>query len=79
MFLAMSALVSVQAAVQKVERHVADACSKGAEIACGGARHTLGGLFYQPTVLLGCVCVCVCVCICVCVCVCVCEFFYFFF
>ncbi len=34
-----------------VEQHVADAVSKGARVATGGKRHTLGGLFYQPTVL----------------------------
>ncbi len=35
----------------KVEDHVADATSKGAKVAVGGARHELGGTFYQPTVL----------------------------
>ena len=39
------------AGVEKVEEHVTDACSKGAKIAIGGARHELGGNFYQPTVL----------------------------
>jgi succinate-semialdehyde dehydrogenase / glutarate-semialdehyde dehydrogenase len=38
-------------AVAKVEEHVADAVSKGAEIVCGGKRHALGGTFYEPTVL----------------------------
>jgi succinate-semialdehyde dehydrogenase/glutarate-semialdehyde dehydrogenase len=37
----------------KVEEHVADATAKGAKIAVGGARHELGGTFYQPTVLTG--------------------------
>jgi succinate-semialdehyde dehydrogenase/glutarate-semialdehyde dehydrogenase len=41
------------AALEKVEEHVADAKAKGAEIALGGARHELGGTFYQPTVLTG--------------------------
>ncbi len=39
------------AALEKVEEHVADATSKGAKIALGGARHERGGTFYQPTVL----------------------------
>lgn len=38
-------------AIDKVERHVADAVSKGAHLATGGHRHALGGNFYQPTVL----------------------------
>lgn len=40
-----------EAAVAKVERHVADALAKGATLMTGGHRHTLGGNFYQPTVL----------------------------
>ncbi len=39
------------AAVEKVERHVADALAHGAKLMTGGARHALGGTFYQPTVL----------------------------
>ena len=39
------------AAVAKVEDHVADALSKGAEIATGGKRHEAGDRFYEPTVL----------------------------
>jgi succinate-semialdehyde dehydrogenase/glutarate-semialdehyde dehydrogenase len=35
----------------KVERHVADALSKGAKIRLGGKKHERGGLFFQPTVL----------------------------
>ena len=38
-------------AVQKVEEHVADALSKGARLVIGGKRHSLGGRFYEPTVL----------------------------
>lgn len=38
-------------AVQKQEEHVADALEKGAKLACGGKRHPLGPLFYEPTVL----------------------------
>ena len=37
--------------VQKVEKHVADALSKGAKTLLGGKRHERGGLFFQPTVL----------------------------
>jgi succinate-semialdehyde dehydrogenase/glutarate-semialdehyde dehydrogenase len=40
-------------AVEKVERHVADALAKGAKVLVGGARHALGGSFYEPTVLSG--------------------------
>ncbi len=39
------------AALAKVEAHVADARAKGARVLCGGARHARGGNFYQPTVL----------------------------
>jgi succinate-semialdehyde dehydrogenase/glutarate-semialdehyde dehydrogenase len=38
-------------AVEKVEEHLQDATSKGARVLAGGARHTLGGSFFQPTVL----------------------------
>jgi succinate-semialdehyde dehydrogenase/glutarate-semialdehyde dehydrogenase len=40
-----------QAAVAKVEAHIADALDKGACLLAGGARHALGGTFFQPTVL----------------------------
>jgi succinate-semialdehyde dehydrogenase/glutarate-semialdehyde dehydrogenase len=39
------------AALEKVERHVADALARGAKLACGGRRHARGGTFYEPTVL----------------------------
>ncbi|WP_343079553.1 NAD-dependent succinate-semialdehyde dehydrogenase [Ostreiculturibacter nitratireducens] len=39
-------------AVAKQEEHVADALAKGARLACGGKRHELGPLFYEPTVLV---------------------------
>jgi succinate-semialdehyde dehydrogenase/glutarate-semialdehyde dehydrogenase len=42
-----------ESGVKKVEAHVADAVGKGAKIALGGKRHSLGGLFFQPTVLTG--------------------------
>lgn len=37
--------------VEKVEEHIADAVSKGAEVILGGGRHELGGTFVQPTVI----------------------------
>ena len=40
-----------QPAVDKVECHVADALTKGAKLIAGGKRHSLGGNFYEPTVL----------------------------
>ena len=40
-----------EAAVLKVEEHIADAIEKGARVAGGGKRHALGGAFFQPTVL----------------------------
>jgi succinate-semialdehyde dehydrogenase/glutarate-semialdehyde dehydrogenase len=39
------------AAVEKVEEHISDAVSKGARVLTGGKRHTLGGTFFEPTVL----------------------------
>jgi succinate-semialdehyde dehydrogenase / glutarate-semialdehyde dehydrogenase len=40
-----------QQAIDKVERHVADALARGGELRTGGA--SLGGLFYSPTVITG--------------------------
>jgi succinate-semialdehyde dehydrogenase/glutarate-semialdehyde dehydrogenase len=40
-----------EAALAKVEAHVADAVSKGARAVTGGRRHALGGTFYEATVL----------------------------
>ena len=40
-----------QAALEKVERHIADAVGKGARVLTGGKRHGLGGTFHEPTVL----------------------------
>ncbi len=40
-------------AVAKVEALVREAIERGAKATVGGARHDLGGLFYQPTVLTG--------------------------
>lgn len=39
------------AAVSKVQEHIADAVNLGATVVTGGKQHTLGGLFFQPTVL----------------------------
>jgi succinate-semialdehyde dehydrogenase/glutarate-semialdehyde dehydrogenase len=41
------------AAVKKVEEHIADALAKGARLVAGGGRHALGGTFFQPTVITG--------------------------
>jgi succinate-semialdehyde dehydrogenase / glutarate-semialdehyde dehydrogenase len=40
-------------AIKKVKEHVADAVSKGAKIALGGAGADAGDLFFQPTILTG--------------------------
>jgi succinate-semialdehyde dehydrogenase / glutarate-semialdehyde dehydrogenase len=40
-------------ALAKVEEHIADAVSKGAKLAYGGKRHSLGGTFFEPTVVTG--------------------------
>src|SRR4051812_38574981 len=40
-----------QSAIDKVQRHVADALSRGGELLLGG--EGLGGLFWQPTVIAG--------------------------
>jgi len=39
-------------ALKKVEEHIADALSKGAQIITGGRRHSLGGTFFEPTILV---------------------------
>ncbi len=39
------------AAVEKVEEHIRDAVGKGARVVVGGSRHSLGGTFFEPTVL----------------------------
>ena len=41
-----------EAALVKVERHVADAVAQGAKVLTGGRRHALGRTFYEPTVLV---------------------------
>ncbi|MDE0039229.1 MAG: NAD-dependent succinate-semialdehyde dehydrogenase [Gammaproteobacteria bacterium] len=41
------------AAVEKVEDHIRDAVAAGASVVAGGKRHTLGGTFFEPTVLTG--------------------------
>ncbi|EDV25880.1 uncharacterized protein TRIADDRAFT_63836 [Trichoplax adhaerens] len=40
-------------AIAKVERHVADAVSRGATVVTGGTKHPLGGQFFEPTLLTG--------------------------
>jgi len=39
------------AALEKVEDHIRDAQQRGARILTGGRRHSLGGRFFEPTVL----------------------------
>ena len=38
-------------AVAKVQEHIGDAVGKGAKVVVGGKPHSLGGLFFEPTVL----------------------------
>ena len=40
-----------QAAIAKVEQHIADALERGATLLAGGKRHPLGRGFFQPTVI----------------------------
>lgn len=40
------------AAVEKVERHISEAVSSGARLVVGGHRHSLGGSFFEPTMLV---------------------------
>ena len=37
--------------VLKIEAHVTDAVSKGGKVLVGGKRHSLGGTFFEPTVI----------------------------
>ncbi len=41
-----------EAAVAKMESQIADALEHGARIVAGGGSHALGGLFFQPTLLV---------------------------
>ncbi|MCK1732232.1 NAD-dependent succinate-semialdehyde dehydrogenase [Bradyrhizobium sp. 142] len=38
-------------AIDKIERHIADAVERGARVVTGGKRHALGRSFFEPTVL----------------------------
>lgn len=40
-------------AVEKIEHHIADAAAKGASLIVGGKRSSLGGSFFEPTVMTG--------------------------
>lgn len=40
-----------QQAIEKVQRHIDDAVSKGGTVLTGGRQHALGGRFFQPTVI----------------------------
>ena len=39
-------------AVAKVQEHIADALGKGAKLVAGGKPHSLGGSFFEPTILV---------------------------
>jgi len=39
-------------AVAKVKEHIEDALSKGAQVVSGGKAHSLGGSFFEPTILV---------------------------
>ncbi|MNQ20105.1 Glutarate-semialdehyde dehydrogenase DavD [compost metagenome] len=39
-------------AVAKVQEHIADALGKGAKLVAGGKPHSLGGSFFEPTILI---------------------------
>ncbi len=39
------------AAVKKVQEHIKDATDKGAQLVLGGSKHSLGGTFFEPTIL----------------------------
>ena len=39
-------------AVAKVQEHIEDALSKGAKLVAGGKPHSLGGRFFEPTILV---------------------------
>jgi succinate-semialdehyde dehydrogenase/glutarate-semialdehyde dehydrogenase len=41
------------AAIEKVESLLSDAVSKGGKVATGGHRHSLGGTFFEPTIVTG--------------------------
>lgn len=40
-----------QAAITKVQEHIADAVAQGAQVLTGGKPHDLGGTFFQPTIV----------------------------
>ena len=42
-----------EAAVEKVEDHIANILAGGGKIVTGGHRHALGGTFFEPTVVTG--------------------------
>jgi succinate-semialdehyde dehydrogenase / glutarate-semialdehyde dehydrogenase len=42
-----------EAAMDKVEEHIADVLAGGGKVVTGGKRHALGGSFFEPTVVTG--------------------------
>lgn len=49
---AIGPLINMQA-IEKIEKMISDATSKGAKILLGGKRHTLGTTFFEPTLIIG--------------------------
>lgn len=43
-----------RSAVDKMQKHIADALDKGALIVCGGMPHPNGGTYFEPTLMIGC-------------------------
>src|SRR5690606_15792463 len=41
-----------QAAIDKVNEHIEDAVARGASVLTGGDSHALGGLFFEPSILI---------------------------
>jgi succinate-semialdehyde dehydrogenase / glutarate-semialdehyde dehydrogenase len=42
-----------EAAMDKVEEHIADVLAGGGKVVTGGKRHALGGSFFEPTIVTG--------------------------
>ena len=45
-------IYSIQQIKNSVDEHIEDAVVKGGKIVCGGSRHSLGGSFFEPTLLV---------------------------
>ena len=42
-----------QAAIEKVQKHIQNALDDGAKLLLGGKKHSLGGTFFEPTIITG--------------------------